>query len=152
MFVSVGKENLPAGYSIPVSVSGELTDPGEIETYITEYKILDGKGNDITENYEVECVPGKLIVMKVKITIESASAEREYDGSALKAEKCWISSGQLVDGHRLVAKGIGKTSLSEEDGGDPINYIEYAIYDENGKEVSKIFYDIELVYGQLIIK
>jgi len=152
IYVLLGEENLPEGYSVQATVLGKLTNPGIVDTHISAYKIFAADGKDISDNYDVEYAIGSLEVMKVKISIASASAEREYDGTVLKAEKCWIESGQLVEGHRLVAKGIGQTSLSKEDGGDPVNHIEYAIYDAKGNNVTEEFYEVTTIPGTLTIK
>ena len=147
VYVSHGEENMPEGYTIEAVISGEGTDPTDepIVTRITSYKIFDAQGNDITDNYDVECVEGKLEIMKLKITIESDSATKEYDGTVLKAPGCKIISGKLVSGHRLDAKGIGKTSDGEVE-----NKIEFAIYDSTGNDVTS-FYDVTTKEGTLTV-
>ena len=152
VWVVDGAESLPAGYKIAATVKGQLTNPGKTKTEITAVEIYDAQGNRITDNYDIETVCGELEVMSIRITITSASASKEYDGTELTAPECWISFGALAEGHTLDAKGVGSTHLPEEAGGDPVNTIEYTIYDAQGNDITNSeFYSVTLDPGELII-
>lgn len=55
---------LAAGHRLQVVTQGEQLYPGSSENVIIEYKILDAGGNDVTDNYEVDCRPGILTVLE----------------------------------------------------------------------------------------
>ena len=75
---------LPDGLTFTASSSGSLTDAGATTNEVTEYKILDGNGNDVTSYFAaITKVSGTLKVNPATLTITTESATKEYDGTAL---------------------------------------------------------------------
>ena len=77
---------LPDGFTVEASASGTITNAGERPNVVDDgWVIKDGNGNDVTEYFtNVTTEDGKLIVNKAPLTIKTRSAEKEYDGTALR--------------------------------------------------------------------
>ncbi|MBR1633790.1 MAG: InlB B-repeat-containing protein [Lachnospiraceae bacterium] len=79
--ITVGDET----YTV-TGVTSEVTatDAGEYPTNTTNTaKVTDSEGNDVTEQFAVTVVPGKLIINKAEVTLQSADLSKAYDGKAL---------------------------------------------------------------------
>lgn len=75
--------------------------------------IFNDKGVDVTEKFEVEIVPGKLIIEKRNIVIKAASGNHEYDGKEFCRNMwrwiCqWRSSELLLSRQDLFARKYKK--------------------------------------------
>ena len=73
---------LREGHTLSVSVSGEQTNVGTSENYITAV-VRDANGVDVTLDYEIEYVPGIITVTAQELTIIAATTEKYYDGTPL---------------------------------------------------------------------
>jgi hypothetical protein len=136
---------LPGHRMEVVYASGAPITPGQSGTNgISEVKIYDANGLDVTELYQLKTRSGKLTILKRPITINSSDATKKYDGTPLTSDKWWISSGSLLNGHSLVVTMSGH--ITNE--GTANNYFSYYILDENGKNVTTQ-YDVRSVYGVL---
>lgn len=78
-----------------------LVTPGEYELPIASYRVVDEDGNDVTAQYDVNFLPGKLSILLRPITITTASAQKSYDGTPLTSPRYWISRGSLAPGDYL---------------------------------------------------
>lgn len=58
---------LPDGYTVEVDVEGSQTDVGESPSTITKVTITDPQGNDVTDLFDIELVPGTLKVIPQSI-------------------------------------------------------------------------------------
>lgn len=134
------------GHTIELSVVGELTNVGEIYNSITELKIYDEEGKNVTRNYNVSKNHGKLKVLPIEISITTESATKVYDGLPLIAREWRITSDTIpLDGHTLDVIVIGEIT----DAGTVPNSIgEVIIVDENGENVTSC-YDISKFIGTL---
>lgn len=74
---------LPDSYEVTAEISGEITEPGEVDNEILSWTIRDANGNDVTLSYEVEPFDGKLTVTKATVTVTASDAEKYYDGEPL---------------------------------------------------------------------
>ena len=137
--------SLGDGHTALVNVTGKVVGVGEADnTFYVE--IVDGSGNVVTDNYNIDKVCGKLQVLPVDIVITSSNATKEYDGTPLTSPDYDLSIGRLFDGHLLVVTVTGERTLV----GASENTFIYEILDVNGNNVSE-FYDVEPVYGKLEI-
>ena len=101
---------LPEGYTVEAKVEGSLTDAGEAENKITEYKILDEDGKDATKAFpNLKVVSGTLKVTPAPLTVKTGSAEKVYDGEALVSEEAEITG--LVNDEKAEIAATG--SLTE---------------------------------------
>ena len=96
---------LPDGYTFTAETSGMQTDVGESDNIISEYRIYDTEGNDVTSQFvDVSLQKGTLTVTERNLTVITASAEKEYNGEPLSAGD--ISTPGLLDAD------IGKVTVT----------------------------------------
>lgn len=99
---------LPTNYTINVTCSS-LTDAGIIDNVVSEYKIFDANGKDVTEFMtNVTIVKGQLTVKPAPLTITTGSAEKVYDGTALTCGTASISG--LVNGETATVTATGSVT------------------------------------------
>ena len=112
---------LPEGYTLEATVEGDQTDAGSSYTLVSEYKIFDANGEDVTEFYpNIKLKHGELTVEPAPLTVTTASGEKVYDGEALLGEGASI--GGLVDGETAEIKATGEIT----DAGSAFNTYEIA--------------------------
>ena len=140
------------GHSFETSIAGERTEVGEGKSNITA-RIIDKEGNDVTENYELVCIEGRLTVKPNTLTFQSANAEKTYDGTPLVAtsengEPLYeITTGALLEGHKEIVVMTGSRTLA----GKGSNTFGVQIIEEKtGKDVTNN-YTIVSVYGELTV-
>lgn len=138
---------LQDGHRLEVTTVGSITFPGEAENRVAVL-VFDENGSDVTDEYDIECIPGTLRVKRVPITVASQSASKIYDGTPLSNNECYVSLGQVISGHKLVAEAVSSIT----DIGTQENNITVAVIDEeNGEDVTR-YYDISKELGVLEIE
>ncbi len=87
-------ENMPDGESVyAITFDGEKAEIGDYPGLLTakDVKIKDNDGNDTTNNYNVNCIPGCLSIYwggaQDYITITPSNVTAQYDGNAHAAGK-----------------------------------------------------------------
>ena len=136
---------LPAGHIIVPSYPTSITDVGTVENVISA-TINDAKGNDVTANYDIVTSSGELTVTKRSISLQSASAEKIYDGTSLTGESYSVLSGELVVGHIVYPT----FSASITNAGTILNEFVVVIEDKLGNDVTQN-YNVTLLSGSLTI-
>ncbi|MBO4399220.1 MAG: hypothetical protein J5795_03710 [Lachnospiraceae bacterium] len=133
-------------HELRVSVYGEQTRAGSSENY-ADVTVVDRGGLNVTDQYDIVIDAGKLEVTKKKITVESYSSFKLYDGYTFTHEYAKMTKGRITRGEHLEV-----TDFAEEtDPGVYENTFIAKILDEEGNDVSD-HYDITYVYGTLTIK
>ena len=85
---------------LSASVSG--TDAGEYANEVSGTPVVkDAAGNDVTFQFKVKTVNGKLTIDKRAVTIKPKNATKAYDGKPLKATEWEVVSGSFVDGQSI---------------------------------------------------
>ena len=125
-------------------IVARLTTVGEIENK-HEYRIVDEDGNNVTDNYSITHVSGKLRVVPREVTVQTATEEETYNGKEWEFKSFdVISENKLAAGHsfkileftRATAAVDGlenKMTLDIVDGNDESVIKNYALtYAENG--------------------
>ena len=134
---------LVSGETVTVTATGSITDTGSAEnTYSISWDSAD-KGN-----YSVSESLGTLRVTENTgaITLTAASAEKTYDGTALTDGS--VTAEGLPSGFTVSADVSG----SRTDAGSSDNTIDsYAIYNEDGKDVTDRFANITAENGVLTV-
>ena len=130
--------------------TGTQTDAGSAPNTAT-YRILGENGADMTALYEITFEAGTLQVLPRPIVIQTESASKMYDGTALReAAYAQISGMGLLSGHRTVRLSEGSLTNA----GSCENRIEIAVLEGNVGEpsvdVSKN-YEISYLYGTLTV-
>ena len=113
--VRSGDEALKAGVmadgdAAQVRVSGERLYVGSSDATLVSYDILDSNGNSVRKYYVPTFEKGTLTVTanENKIIITANSANKKYDGTALKDSGYTYTSGVLVSGDVLEAVVSGE--------------------------------------------
>ena len=100
---SYSTEGLPSGYTL--SGVTYLAAGTDVDSYNGSFSgtpvICDASGTDVTYKYAVSLHPGKLSITQQEIQITADSASKVYDTTALTKATYQITSGSLVDGHRI---------------------------------------------------
>ena len=102
---NVTSGELCAGHTLvlPEKKTGRInvgTTPGDENPPV----VADVAGADVSKNYRISYTPGSVTVTKREITLVPLSDEKIYDGTPLVAQKYELSSGSLVEGHKLEVK------------------------------------------------
>ena len=98
-----------------VTITGSQTVAGEGPNVPSMAKIVDGDGHDMTANYKISYVPGKLTVTKKPLDITADDAEKQYDRTPLTKDT--YSYTDLVPGDRIedVTVSGSQTEVGERD-------------------------------------
>ncbi|MQM72024.1 MAG: hypothetical protein DUD26_06715 [Eubacteriaceae bacterium] len=135
----------PEGYTVTAQTDGSITDAGKTANKIASYQILDADGNDVTDQFEgVTVSDGTLKVTKRQVTLTSASATKEYDGTALTRPDVTVGGDGFVDDEVSDIKATG--SITEA--GSVKNSIAYT----KGDGFKDSNYDITKTEGDLVVK
>ena len=85
---------------LSATVSG--TDAGEYTNEVSGTPVVkDAAGNDVTSQFKVKTVNGKLVIDKRAVAIKPKDATKAYDGKPLKATEWEVVSGSFVDGQSI---------------------------------------------------
>lgn len=105
--------NLLDGHRIEVSSFGERVEAGIGENQL-DVIVFDQYGNEITNNYNIQVVPGALTVNPIPLVVSSGSASKRYDGTPLTKSYWQLEQGELLDfdgdgqpDHRIEAETMG---------------------------------------------
>lgn len=135
------------GDVIEVSVEGSLTDIGEADNNIAEVVIRNSQGVDVTRNYNVKTVKGKLIVYSADtLVIESSSDFKNYDGIPLTNNNWKIVSGELMQDHNIQVNMTGTITNA----GTVDNTFDVTVVDSSNKDVTAS-YNIISNFGKLTV-
>ncbi len=88
-----------------LSASAEGTDAGEYASKVTGNAVVtDAAGNDVTDQFKISKVDGKLTIDPKAATITAASATKKYDGEALTAGE--FTTDGFVEGQGIASATI----------------------------------------------
>lgn len=108
--------------------------------------IRSSSGADVTSNYAITIAPKELNILKKSLQISTGSANKTYDGTALKSEEFHIVSGSLVAGDSIeLVDASSITNAGRKD-----NAQSFRITTGDGSDMTS-HYDISLVPGNLTI-
>ena len=151
--VVITKGNLLPGHTMKVLLAEGRYNiaPGVYENRITDIRIYDADGNDVTDrDYSLRIVNGQMTIKKRKIVIQLESASKKYDGTPLKCEEWRLVSGTILPNTSIYVE----TSTQITDVGKISNRILHVyVYEaKNGgsTEVSSC-YEITVLPGYLEI-
>lgn len=138
--------DLPGGCSLRLLSPTALTDIGSAPNEAV-VRVINGRGQDVTDQFSLTVVPGVLTVFPRNLVLESPSVEKEYDGKWLRADEIETVFGTLVAGDRLQV--LYTTSIRDAE--SVPNEFDVAIFDQSGRNVTSN-YRIDQKSGQLTIK
>ena len=137
---------LKKGHTAKVVMLGEQTNAGVSENKF-DITITDKNGADVTEDYKIVTEYGTLTVNPFPLTVQSGSAEKDYDGTPLTFGEYTIESfRELLEGHEILVNVTG-SAVSR----DAKNTIADVRVIADGVDVTHN-YDITAIEGDLVIK
>ncbi|MDY6307488.1 MAG: InlB B-repeat-containing protein, partial [Oribacterium sp.] len=143
-------EGLPEGFTAEAEVRGAILDAGTAENVVENIVIRDKEGRDATRNFDnIAKKNGLLTVNKRNVTFTSASASKEYDGSALTAKEVTISGDGFIDGEGVTFNVTG----SRTEVGTSLNTFEYTLNGSPNKErAGRETGLLELLFSKMIVR
>ena len=131
-------------YITGLSARAVGTDAGAYVTRVTgEPVVKDAAGNDVTSEFSVAVEPGKLVVNKRGVVLQSASATKPYDGTPLESRTVSVSGDGWASGEGADYAFTGSRLYV----GTSDNTFDYAL---NGGAKAEN-YTIEKRYGSLTV-
>ena len=95
-----------------LSASVTQTDAGTYKIVISGTAIVrDANGNDVSDEFAVTMVPGKMTITPRQVTLTSESGEKVYDGTALTKPEVTVTGDGFVDGEVSDIKATGSITL-----------------------------------------
>ena len=139
-YTFAGKDYAVSG----VTASAARTDAGETVVAVAGTPIVtDSAGNDLTEQFIVNTVSGRLTVNRRSVTLTSATDSKTYDGAALTNDTVTIGGDGFADGEGATYSVTGSRTLP----GTADNAFTYTLND--GTKADN--YDITTVSGKLTV-
>ena len=136
---------LKDGHTAYADMSGAQTEAGTSDNAFT-VTVLDERGNDVTDEYEFDCVYGKLTVLPRKLELKSGDGSKVYDGTELKIESATVVDGTLAAGNELVYTYVGGITKW----GEAENVFSARVIDSKKRDVTAN-YAITYGYGKLTV-
>ena len=138
---------LADGYTYEAVVEGEQTGLGIGTSTITSFTLYDPDRNDVTDEFKIAFLDGKLQIYCAELTVTTVSANGVFDGVPLTCGECSYT-GTLLPGHTVsVLRATGEQYLA----GSSSNTFEIVILDEQGEDVTDT-YKINAQYGTLTVQ
>lgn len=137
---------LVEGHTLQGETIGTQTAAGK-STNRLRVTVLDAMGNDVSNNYLYSLDLGTLTVTPRKLKFQTDSAQKVYDGMPLSASGRRLVEGELAPGHKLTMI----VKFAQIDVGSCENLLEVIIRDQNGVDVTKEGYVIEVDCGTLTV-
>ena len=139
--VTVTSGELLTGDELVAEATGSVTnvsDTAEGNNPIkTGYKIMHGE-EDVTDNYAITAVAGKLTINPREVTLTSESGEKPYDGTALTKPDVTVGGDGFVDGEVSDIKATGSvTTVAEGEKTNTIVYTEGANFKADNYTITK---------------
>jgi len=145
-------ENTPLAQNqtIEYAQKAQRIDFGQTEIQKdTVYFIYDQNNKEVQSNYDISFAgDGRIDIYKRDVSIESATASREYDGTPFTAHTYSITSGSIVEGEKIDANYFG--SVTEVRENEVNNFFTVKILKADNTDSSDN-YNISIVYGKLSV-
>lgn len=121
-----------------------IKDCGEVDNVFTA-TVYDKNNNDVSSNYNITYLYGKLRIGIAHLIIETKSASKVYDGTPLTFEEFEVISGSTGSNSLALTFGPGLTDVDIID-----NSATYAIFNESGDDVT-VNYIVDITFGTLTV-
>ncbi|MBR4669146.1 MAG: hypothetical protein IKO84_00950 [Butyrivibrio sp.] len=131
-------------YTIPFLFNGKEIAPEDISVSFEK----DGEWLKLPASVIAQQKPttAKVNVKQRELTLEAGTTVKNYDGSVITNDKVNITSGSLLEGHRL--KNVVIHGSQSVVGSSKNEIMSYLIVDENGKDVTSL-YNVKCIAGKL---
>ena len=128
------------GFTYEVQVSGSRTEIGVSESIILSFKLFAPNGEDVTEQFEITYLTGKVRITKQQVIIVLYDIQKTYDGKPISynANDYWIK--QIPDGYTLEFALKGSITNTGEFDVEKLYELPYVIRNEVGEDVTDQYY------------
>ncbi len=132
-----------------------IAEEGVVNRYDTTQPIVvaNGAGVHKTHNYNVTIDDGnlgKIIVNRITLNVQTASATKIYDGAPLTAKEWIVTKGNLLEGHYVDVENITGSCTNVKDSAENTYVGEVIIRDAEGSD-GTMYYDVSASYGTLTV-
>ena len=128
-----------------ISVTGERINAGMSENTFSA-SVTDSAGDDVSSNYNINCVFGMLTVKKRPVSLVTGDARKVYDGKPLTSGEWKHTDGTLVGDHKFNVKITG----SQTNAGSSANTFTARVY--SGTVDMTENYEITRINGTLTVE
>lgn len=139
---------LAEGDRLVATFETQRTEAGETENIPKLCVVREDSGLDVTANYAIEIIPGKLTVEKRPLYIVTGAAEKLYDGEPLVCGEYRVQDAEkesgLLEGHTITVAEL----CAAVNAGDTQNLIRFAVWDGE-RDVTdnySVFYDAGILH------
>ena len=132
------------GYTYEAKVSGSRTKLGVTETEITELRIFNSVGKDVTDKFDIKLEKGILQIYTDEIVLESGN-ERQTYGSISPTPSVILDDSGIEELLTVIV-----TRDTDVDVGKNLNKFKVTLLDKNGEDVTE-HYRIIYQYGDLVV-
>ena len=127
-----------------LTATAEGTDAGEYTVNVNGTPaVKDASGNDVSSEFSVVPVTGKLIIEKRSVTMTSSTKTKDYDGEDLTDDTVTVTGDGFADGEGAAYTVTGTRTVA----GTAENIFTYTL--NEGTKADN--YDIKTVYGILTV-
>ncbi len=122
-------------YTASYTLSGSQTNVGTGSLNVQNVQVWDRQGNNVTANFEIKTVAGKLTVTPISISVKTSSGSKVYDGQPMdNATQMTLTSGKLIAGH--VLGGAVKTDYVTDVGTHDNDRVTPKVYSATGQDMT----------------
>ncbi|MCR5624902.1 MAG: hypothetical protein K6G11_06605, partial [Lachnospiraceae bacterium] len=118
-----------------ITTKGSITYAGTTASKVSNAKLVNEAGEDVTANYDITYVDGELMVTEKSLVITADSAEKVYDGISLSKDTYTVEGLEGSDSVKSV-KIKGSIKYFGTDDNTPSNAV---IVDADGREVTSSY-------------
>ena len=127
-----------------LTATAEGTDAGEYTVNVNGTPVVkDASGNDVSSEFSVVPVTGKLVIEKRSVTMTSSTKTKDYDGEDLTDDTITVTGDGFADGEGAAYTVTGIRTVA----GTAENIFTYTL--NEGTKADN--YDIKTVYGILTV-
>lgn len=95
-----------------LTAEGKATDAGNHFVTVSGTPVVtDAYGNDVTNEFDVDAFPGRLIINKRNVTLTSATRDKEYDGTPLFDHTVTVGGDGFANGESVNTHVTGSQTL-----------------------------------------
>ncbi|MBO5262017.1 MAG: transglutaminase domain-containing protein [Clostridia bacterium] len=134
------------GYYITCDISGSISDVGYGAVTISNVKLFDKNGVEVTQDYKIVTKEGKLHLYEKALNVTSGSVTQDYTGNEITCET-YENTPLLSPSHYIeVTFGSGR-----KDAGTSQNYFTCKVFEGVGAEKKDVTYKYHITkhYGQI---
>lgn len=144
-------QGLAAGQKVELNVVSDGVELGLHAMRVQGCKVVDGRGRDVTENYEITYTNGKIEIVPRKITVVTGSSTVAYENAPAYSSEIRVVGSGLIKGHEVRAVFTYPDGVFEIGEVVTNSLDSLRIVDERGKDVTH-YYNITTNYGTLRVK